>query len=64
MKTRAQALQDLADVVAEEIAIASKLTPREAAERAWHPGGPSVDDLARQIEADRAEAREAARTAA
>lgn len=60
MKTQAQALQELADVVAEEMAIVSKLTAREAAERAWHPGGPHVEDLTRQIEAARAEARQAA----
>ena len=56
MKTRARALQDLADVVAAEMSIVATLTAREAAERAWHPGGPSVADLTRQIEADRAEA--------
>ena len=44
-KPREQALRDLAGVVAEEIAIIRTLTPREAAERAWHPGGPSVDEL-------------------
>lgn len=61
MKTEQQALQDFADVVAEEMAIVSKLTPREAAERAWHRGGPSVEELTRQIEAARAEARSRSR---
>lgn len=54
--TKQQALQGFADVVAEEMAIVASLTPREAAERAWHLGGPSVPDLAARIEADRAEA--------
>jgi hypothetical protein len=49
MKTREQALRDLSDVVAEEIAISSRLAPLEAARRAWHPGGPSVEALAEQI---------------
>lgn len=57
MKTQAQAMQDFADVLAEELAIASKLAPLEAAQRAWHPGGPPVKDLALRIEADRAEAK-------
>lgn len=51
MKTREQALRDLGRVVAEELAIIARLTPREAGERAWHPGGPSVDVLTEQIEA-------------
>ncbi|HWI29864.1 MAG TPA: hypothetical protein VNT50_00085 [Microbacterium sp.] len=54
MKTREQALRDLGRVVNEAHAISSKLTAREAAERAWHPGGPSVEDLTRQIETSRA----------
>lgn len=53
MKTREQALRDLGQVVAEEIAIASRLTPLEAAQRAWHPGGPSVEVLTAQIAATR-----------
>lgn len=61
MKTQAQAMQDLADVVAEEMAIVSKLTPRQAAERAWDRGGPSVEELTAQIEASRAAAAAARR---
>lgn len=61
VKTKAQALQAVADIVAEEVAIASKLTARGAAERAWHPGGPTVEELTRRIETDREEARENAR---
>lgn len=51
MKTKEQAFQDAADVLAEVVAIVSKLTPRQAAERAWHPGGPSVEVLTEQIAA-------------
>lgn len=45
MKTKEQALRDLGRVVAEEVEIISKLTVREAAERIWYPGGPSMDEL-------------------
>lgn len=45
MKTRAQAIRDLGAVVAEEIAVIETLTPLEAARRAFHPGGPSIDEL-------------------
>lgn len=45
MKTKEQALRDLGRVVAEAAAIVRTLAAREAAERAWRPGGPSVDDL-------------------
>jgi len=45
MKTKEQALRDLGRVVAESAAIVSKLTVREAAERVYYPGGPSVDEL-------------------
>lgn len=51
MKTKAQALDDASDVLAGVLAIVSKLTPRQAAERAWHPGGPSVEALTEQIAA-------------
>jgi anti-sigma factor ChrR (cupin superfamily) len=54
MKTREQALRDLGDLVAEIGAVIERLTPEEAARRAWHPGGPSVDVLADQIRDGRA----------
>ena len=44
-KTKEQALQDFADVVAEAAAIAARLSPEDAARRAWHPGGPSIEEL-------------------
>lgn len=53
MKTKEQALADLGRVIADEMAIVATLTPRQAAERAWHPGGPSVDDLEALIAAGR-----------
>lgn len=46
MKTKAQALHDAGRVIAAEVAVIATLTPREAAERAWVAGGPSVDELA------------------
>ena len=49
MKTKQQALDEAGEVFADVLAIVSGLTPREAAERAWHSGGPSVDELERQI---------------
>lgn len=61
MITREQALQSLADFVAECAERTGALTPREAAERAWHPGGPSVDELTEIITANRA-ARSGGRT--
>lgn len=61
MTTREQALQSLSDFVAECAEQTAALTPREAAERAWHPGGPSVDELTATITANRA-AREGRRT--
>ena len=51
MKTKEQALRDLGRVVAEEVAIVSKLTVREAAERVWRPDGLPMDTLMQRIEA-------------
>lgn len=48
--TRAQALDEAGRVIAAEIAIFSKLTPRQSAERVWVRGGPSVDELTTRIE--------------
>ncbi len=50
---RAQALDEAGRIIAAEVAIFSKLTPRESAERIWTPGGPSVDELTVRIEASR-----------
>lgn len=54
MVSRAQALEEAGRVIAAEIAIFSKLTPRQSAERVWAPGGPSVDELTAHIEESRA----------
>lgn len=51
MKTKEQALRDLGRVVADAVAIASKLTVREAAERVWRADGPSMEELMRRIAA-------------
>lgn len=53
MITRDQAFADLARMVAEEGAILDTLTPEQAAERAWHPGGPSKEDIAAKFAAER-----------
>lgn len=52
--TRAQALDEAGRVIADAVAIFSKLTPRESAERVLTPSGPSVDELTARIEASRA----------
>ena len=52
--TMEQALQNVADDLAAINEVTSKLTPREAAERAWHVGGPSVDEIEQDIVAARA----------
>ncbi|WP_454168138.1 hypothetical protein [Microbacterium lacticum] len=40
MKTKQQALDEAGEVFADALAVVAALTPRQAAERAWHPGGP------------------------
>ena len=52
--TRAQALEEAGRVISEAVAVFSKLTPGQSAERIWVPGGPSVDELTARIEASRA----------
>lgn len=51
MKTKDQALRDLGRVVADAAAIVTQLTVRQAAERVWHPGGPSMEELMQRIAA-------------
>lgn len=53
MKTREEALLDLRDVLAAAADRIAALTPMEAAQAAWRPGGPPVEELAAQIAADR-----------
>lgn len=50
---RERALAEAAAVVAEELRESRKLTPIEAARRAWSPGRPPVEVMAQQIEAAR-----------
>lgn len=50
-KSKEQALRDLGRVVAEEAAIVRTLTVREAAERIWYPGGPSMEECIARAEA-------------
>lgn len=52
MKTHEQARQELSDFLAEIGELVDHLTPMEAAQRAWSPGDPPVEELARQIAAD------------
>lgn len=61
MKTKEQALRDLGRVVADEVAIVSKLTVREAAERVWRPDGLPMDKLMQRIAASGLCRREAVR---
>ena len=49
-KTKAQALRELGQVVAAEVAIIRTLTVREAAERIYYPGGPSMEECIRRVE--------------
>lgn len=46
-------LDAAARVLAEGCAAQDARTPREAAEAAWIPGGPPVDELEQTIRADR-----------
>jgi predicted DNA-binding transcriptional regulator AlpA len=50
-KTKEQALRDLGEIVAAEVAIIRTLTVHEAAERIWYPGGPSMEECIRRAEA-------------
>lgn len=53
-RRRAEALEEVGRIISEQVAVFSKLTPRESAERVWAPGGPSIDELTARIEASRA----------
>lgn len=56
------ALEEVAVMVSEQAAILDSLTPRQAAERAWTPGGPSLEEL-EQWAAERLENRRRRRAA-
>ncbi len=53
MSSRDEALDSAAACLAQARADQAARTPREAAEAAWRPGGPSVDDLEAEIRHDR-----------
>lgn len=54
--TREQAIAEAGAALAEALAERDALTPRQAAEAAHRPGGPSVDELEQRISAQRAAA--------
>lgn len=54
MTTRDEAVQTAAKALAQGVRLLYEGTPREAAERAYNPGGPSVDELEARIRAHRA----------
>lgn len=54
MVTKMEAARQAAQILREGHAAAALLTPEEAARRAWHPGGPSLETLIAEITASRA----------
>ena len=58
-----QAIDGAAQILADARARLATLTPRQAAEEAYVPGGPSVDELETRIRALHDRARPAARAA-
>lgn len=55
--TRESCLEAAARALVEGCAQQDALTPRQAAEEAHRPGGPSVDELEQLIRAERAQAQ-------
>lgn len=53
--SRDEAIKAAGAEIADGIALRDSLPPRQAAELAWTPSGPSVDELERRIRAMRAE---------
>lgn len=51
MSARDRALREVAQMVREQGVILDGLTAQEAAERAWRPGGPSLETLVQIAEA-------------
>ena len=54
MTTRDEAVQTAAKALAQGVRLIYEGTPREAAERAYTPGGPPVEELEARIRAHRA----------
>ena len=55
-RSKEHALRVIARLIAAEDPSTRHLTPLKAAEHAWRPGSPLVEELARMIERDRTEA--------
>jgi hypothetical protein len=55
--TQDEAIEAAGRVIAAGLALRDSLPPRQAAEICWTPSGPSVDELERQIRADRESAQ-------
>lgn len=53
MKTREQALREAGLVIADAVAIFMRLSPEDAAKRAWTPDGPPLYELTAHIAAIR-----------
>lgn len=53
MTTRAEAIRAAGECLAEAVILRDSLPPREAAELAWTPTGPSVDEIEALIRARR-----------
>lgn len=51
MNAQQRALRDVAQMVREQGLILDGLTAQQAAERAWHPGGPSIEALVEMAKA-------------
>lgn len=61
---RAEAIASAGAAIANGLAMRDALPPRQAAELAWTPTGPSVDELERLIRAQRANTASSLRRAA
>lgn len=58
--TRTEAIASAGAAIADGIALRNSLPPRQAAELAWTPTGPPVDELERMIRAGRGQVAESA----
>lgn len=57
--TRDEAIRGAARAISAGVALRDSLPPRQAAELAWTPSGPSVEEIERRIRARREVARPA-----
>jgi hypothetical protein len=56
MSAREHAIDSAATVIADGLALRDSLPPRQAAEMAWTPTGPTIDELERMIRTSRGQA--------